>query len=291
MGDVAPISAAWPTFVAVDKGLFKAHGLDVTVTYAGSAAAAVQQLVGGAFDVGLSTFDSALRAAGAGAPVTVLGVTAIKYPYSLLVSPDINSVADLKGKTVILSFQKDIASVLWNRYLREQGIDPASVDQVYDGATPNRYAALSSKRVQGAFLGSPFDFRAQADGYRKLLDFGTYAKDIPFTVPVARRDWLAANPDTARRFLLSLSDAIAWLYDPANRDEAADILARNTKQPRDATLMTWDVYVNQLQMFSPGLALPPAAKDLVGGMLADLGDIKSVAAIPAATIDTSFLPR
>ncbi len=291
VGDVAPISSAWPSFVALDKGMFRAHGLDVTVTYAGSAAAAVQQLVGGAFDISLSTFDTTLRAAGAGASISVLGAAAVKYPYSVMAASDIKSAQDLRGKTIILSFQKDITTIIWNRWLHDQGIDPKSVDQVYDGATPNRFAALSAKRVQAAFLGAPFDFRARQDGFGKLMDFGQYAKGIPFTVVVVRRDWLRDHGNIARSYLAALAEAVDWLDDKANREEAAGILAKDTKQSQDLALQTYDSYVTQQDVFSRGLKVPDGATDLVGTMLAELGDIKSRASIPDTVIDASFLPH
>ena len=291
VGDVAPISASWPSFVAQDRGMFRAHGLDVTVNYAGSAAAAVQQLVGGAFDISQSTFDSTLRAAAAGAPVTVLGATAVKYPYSVMAAPDVKTAQDLRGKTVILSFQKDITTVIWNRWLRDQGVEPGSVDQVYDGATPNRFAALSAKRVQAALLGAPFDFRARQEGFGKLLDFGSTVNDVPFIVVIARRDWLRDHGEVARNYLASLAEAIRWLGDKTNREAAAAILAKETKQSQEVALQTYDAYVTQLDMFTRSLAVPVGSIVTVGTMLTELGDIKSTAAIPDALVDTSYLPR
>ena len=54
VGDVAPIAADWPHFVAADKGLYKREGVDPQVTYVGNVANTVQQLAGGTFDVAVS---------------------------------------------------------------------------------------------------------------------------------------------------------------------------------------------------------------------------------------------
>lgn len=291
IGDVAPIAAAWPLFVAQDQKLFEKHGLEPKVTYAGSAANAVQQLVGGAYDVSVGTFDSALRAAGHGAPIVVLGTPVVKYPYSIIVSPDIRTAADLKGKTIILSFQKDITTAIWNRWLRDQNVDPKSVDQVYDGATPNRFAALSSKAVQAAFLGSPFEFKAEKAGFKKLLDFGEYAQGFPFTAIVARKDWLKKNEDTARRYLAAMSEAVEFLYEPKNKEKSIDILAKATKQDMDVAVQTYEYYVNDLKAFSPHLAVPSNAVPVEGGALVDLGDLKAVSDIPSDFIDARLLSK
>lgn len=291
IGDVAPIAAAWPLFVAQDQKLFEKHGLDATVTYAGSASNAVQQLVGGAYDISNGTFDSALRAAGHGAAISVLGTPVVKYPYSIMVAPDIKGVADLKGKTIILPFQKDITTTIWNNWLKEHKLDPKSVDQVYDGATPNRFAALSSKAVQAAFLGSPFEFKAEKAGFKKMLDFGKYATGFPFTAVVARKDWLKANGDITKRYLAAMSEAVAFLYDPANRDKSAEILAKATKQDQDIALQTYDYYVKDLQAFSRNLAVPGDAVAKEASALTEMGDLKSPSDVPAGFVDSSLLPK
>ena len=180
VGDVAPIAADWAHFVANDKGLYAREGVDPQVTYVGNVANTVQQMVGGSFDIAVSTFDTAIRAIGNGADAVLIGGVVVKYPYSIMAAKEIGKVQDLKGKQIILPFQKDLLTIVWNRWVREQGMQPADIDQVYDGATPNRFAALTGNRVQAALLGQPFDFRAADQGYKTLLDIGAYAKDYGF---------------------------------------------------------------------------------------------------------------
>lgn len=291
IGEVATTASSWPMYVAQEKGLFAKHGVEVTVTMAGSAANVAQQTVGGAFDIGVSTCDTVLRAAASGAKITLLGTPVTKYPYSIMTQPDIKSAADLKGKTIILAFQKDITTSIWTKWVREQGLDPKSIDQVYDGATPNRYAALAAKRVEAAFVGPPFDFRAEREGYRKLLDFGAYATDYPFTAIIARNDWLAANRGSAEAYLGAISDAVDWLYDPANRAEAASILTKVTKQDIEATLQTYDYYVTSLHAFASKLRTPEGAIENETAALIEMGDIKTAAAVPKSFHDGSWARR
>jgi ABC-type nitrate/sulfonate/bicarbonate transport system substrate-binding protein len=291
IGDVAPIAATWPVFVAKEKNLFAKHGLDATVTYAGSAASAVQQLVGGAYDISVSTFDSALRAAAKGAAITLIGAPVIKYPYSVMTDADITKASDMVGKTIILSFQKDITTTIWDRWLTEHGVEPKSVDQIYDGATPNRFAALSSKKVQAAFLGSPFEFRAEQAGFKKLVDFGTYAKGIAFTAIIVRQDWLKANRDTAIRYMAAVGDAIDFLYDPANKAQAIDILAKATKLDVDSATKTYDYYINNLKAFSRKAAIPADSVQAEAVVLTEMGDLKSPSEVLAGFADMSLAAK
>jgi ABC-type nitrate/sulfonate/bicarbonate transport system substrate-binding protein len=196
----------------------------------------------------------------------------------------------MKGKKIILPFPKDLLTIVWNRWLTEQGMKPDEVEQVYTGATPNRLAALVSGAVQAALLTQPFDFRAQAQGYRKLVDLGAYGKEYGFLTVLARPQWLHDNPDTARGYLRAVSDAVDWLYDPANREEAIAILARETKLEPAIAAQTYDYYVKDLQPFSRKLAIPDEIISTTVKTLIDLGDIKPEA-VTTRYVDRSYLPH
>ena len=116
----------------------------------------------------------------------------------------------------------------------------------------------SAARCKAALLTQPFDFRAEAQGYRKLLDIGAFGKEYGFLTVLARPQWLRDNPDTARGYLRALAAGVDWLYDPANRDEAIAILARETKLEPAIATQTYNYYVGELQPFSRKLAIPDA---------------------------------
>lgn len=291
VGDVAPIAADWAHFVASDKGLYAREGIDPQVTYVGNVANTVQQMVGGSFDIAVSTFDTAIRAIGNGADAVLIGGVVVKYPYSIMAAKEIGKVQDLKGKQIILPFQKDLLTIVWNRWVREQGMQPADIDQVYDGATPNRFAALTGNRVQAALLGQPFDFRAADQGYKTLLDIGAYAKDYGFLTLMARPKWLADNAETARAYLRALSAAVDWIYDGANRDEAIAILAKGTKLDQPSATRTYDYFVNTLQPFSRKLAVPQNIVDSTVKILVELGDVKQVALAGKTLVEAGYLPK
>jgi ABC-type nitrate/sulfonate/bicarbonate transport system substrate-binding protein len=288
VGEVAPIATSWPHFVATEKGFYKREGVEPQVTYVGNVANTVQQLVAGSFDIAVSTFDTALRAIGAGADAVLIAGVVTKYPYSIMAAKDVEKVADLKGKRIVLPFQRDLLTIVWNRWVREQGMQPTDIDQVYDGATPNRYAALVGGTVQAALLGQPFDFRAKEQGFKQLLDIGAYAKDYGFLTLISRPRWLRENPEAARGYLRALSDAVDWIYDPANRDEAIAILAKGTKLDPAVARQTYDYFVGDLRPLSRKLAIPDAIVATTIKTLVDLGDIKQPT---RPVVDMSYLPK
>ena len=136
----------------------------------------------------------------------------------------------------------------------------------------------------------PRALRAQAQGYRKLLDIGAFGKEYGFLTALARPQWLRDNPDTARGYLRALAAGVDWLYEPANRDEAIAILARETKLEPAIATQTYDYYIGELQPFSRKLAVPDQIIAGTVKTLIELGDIKPDAAT-AKYVDLAYLPR
>src|SRR4029079_17710206 len=96
--------------------------------------------------------------------------------------------------------------------------------------------------------------------------------------------------DTARGYLRAMAAAVDWLYDPANRAEAVEILARETKLDPAIAMQTYNYYVADLQPFSRKLVIPDEIIRSTVKTLIELGDIKPDAAT-AKYVDHTYLPR
>ncbi len=290
VGNVAPIALFWPDFIAQKQGFYAKEGLEVETIFVGSVAAAVQQTIGGSIDIAFTTAETAIRANDRGGDVIILGETVFKWPYSFMAAKDVKKPQDLKGKKCILSTPKQDFYWIWNQWLRDQGMKPEDVEQIFDGATPNRYAALANNAVQCAILSQPFDFRAIAEGYTQLADTSFFAKQYAFVVIASRQTWAKNNPETARAFLRAIAAAIDWFYDPANKDAAVTILADVSKQNRPLIEQTYDYYFAKTQPYSRGAKIPEAGMRNLVDTLVDAGEIKSGRDL-SRYMDTSYLPK
>jgi NitT/TauT family transport system substrate-binding protein len=290
LGEIAPIALFWPDFVAQKQGFYAKEGLDIDPIYVGAVAAAVQQVVAGSLDVADTTCETSIRAEAKGGDVTIIGEMVSKWPYSMMANPAIKTPQDLKGKKVILSTPKQDIALIWNQWLRDQGMQPGDVDQIFDGATPNRYAALVNGAVSVAAVSQPFDFRAMDEGYKQLVDFSFYAKEYSFVCIVARKSWLKDNKDTAAAYLRAISDAVAWLYDPKNKDAAIDILTATSKQNREIVAKTYDYYFEKVHPYSQGLKISNVGIRNIVDAVTGIGDMDAAAA-KQQFYDTSFLPH
>jgi ABC-type nitrate/sulfonate/bicarbonate transport system substrate-binding protein len=290
VGVVAPIGLFWPNFAAQKRGFFDKEKVQTELNFVGEVAAEVQQVIGGSLDVAYTTCEVAVKAIDKGADISIVGETVRVYPYSIMSSKNVKTMADMKGKTIILAAKKDLLTAAWDRWVSEQGGAVKDIDQIYDGATPNRYSALANGAASAALVSQPFDFRAKSEGYFELLNYSAYLKDYAFVCAVARKEWGKKNPDLAKAYFRAMSNATAWLYDPANKEDAIKVLVDTSKQDHALITKTYDYYFGDIHPFSKGLVVEPGGMKKLMDTLKESKDIKSQWT-PEQVTDSSYLPH
>jgi len=285
----ANIALYWPNFAADKYGFIAKEKVAYETVIVGNAAQQLQQLIGGSIDVAYTNCDLALKAKDKGGDVVIVGETVRTYPYTIMSAPDVHTAKDLEGKKVILPFKTSLLTIFLNRWLQENGADPARVDQVFDGATPNRYAALRNGIVSAAVVSQPFDFRAKKEGFNQYLSYSKLG-DFAFVCAIVNRAWAQQNGDTLRAYFRGMSNAMAWLNDPANRSEAITLLAEVSKQPQHLVEQTYDYYFNEMKPYSPGLEIGQVGMQKLLDTLKETKDVSAHWTVKDF-IDTSYLPK
>ncbi len=274
----------WPVHIGIRKGLFQAADINVDLVFAQSNASVIQQLAANSINISVgSGLVDPIRAVEKGAPIALIRIETQKPPYALLAKPVIKSIADLKGKTVSVGGPKDITRIFFERMLAPSGVAPGDVDLVFAGATSARMAALQSGAADAALLTTPYNFHAEAAGYRNL---GMTAEmvDMPFSGVAINRNWAGRNMKTAQAYLAVYSNAILWLQDPANRREAIDImLAVSSLKPEDVE-RSYD-FLNRGHFFETTGMISRVKLGKVLEALQELGDIPR-----AMPVDILFMP-
>jgi NitT/TauT family transport system substrate-binding protein len=274
----------WPIHIGIRKGFFRAEGIIVDLVFAQSNASVIQQLAANSINVSVgSGLVDPIRAVEKGAPVALIRIETQKPPYALLAKPAIKSMADLKGRIVSVGGPKDITRIFFERMLVPSGVAPRDVDLIFAGATSARMAALQSGAADAALLTTPYNFHAEAAGYRNL---GMTADmvDLPFSGVSANRNWASRNMKTAQAYLAVYSKAILWLEDPANRREAIDImLAVSSLTPEDVAKSY--AFLHDGHFFETTGKISRAKLGKVLEALQELGDIP-----PTMAVDSLFMP-
>ena len=157
------------------------------------------------------------------------------------------------------------------------------------GATPARWEAVKAGTHAGTLTIEPFTSIARNQGFN-VLDTSTNMFPIyqggSFA---ASRKWAAANPDALKGFIRGYLAGLEWTLDPANRQEATDMLLRNMpeiKPPVAGAVMN--------RLLSPRSGLTPGAAMLMDGVRAVLdlrtryGSGKTALTDPSKYIDLKY---
>jgi ABC-type nitrate/sulfonate/bicarbonate transport system substrate-binding protein len=149
---------------------------------------------------------------------------------SLVVAPDIKNFGDLKGKTLSVDARTTGYAFVLFEMLRRNGLSEKDYSVETAGGMRQRWEALRERKQDGTLLSTPFNILAEGQRFNQLtraIDvIGAYQGNVAAT----RRSWAQANRTKVIAFIRGYVQAIDWLYDKPNREEAIRILLKNLPQ-------------------------------------------------------------
>lgn len=243
------------TWVAKDLKIFDKYGLDVDLVMITGGARSVAALLSGSSQFATGSATAPLLAYARGSDVAILAASYNKFPYSIVVKPDIRSPNDLRGKRIgILNFggSNDLALQL---ALKEWGLKRQEIDVIVGGDAPTRLLSLTVGRVDATILSPPHLTSAVKAGYRVLVDMGEMRANFSQSTLYVRRGYLRENRDIVKRFLKAYSEAVRVLK--TDRTRTLKVFAKRMRLEDSEILnATYDY-------FAPRFSFPPRV-DMVG---------------------------
>jgi ABC-type nitrate/sulfonate/bicarbonate transport system substrate-binding protein len=220
--DIGPSSAF--LWTAKERGYFAKYGLDVDLVYIVGGLLTIQALLGKNLDMASVAGEIVIQSAARGGNVLIFGSFVNVLGYSLVVTKDINAIADLKNKTIGINRFGSSSEYFTRFILDEAGLDSGKdVTLIQTGGSSARLAALSAGGIRAALLTPPRDQTAVKMGMKILpIPKMEYLRNSLVT----RVDFLEKNADLAKRFLEASRDASAWLIDRKNKPEVLKILKK-----------------------------------------------------------------
>lgn len=217
-----PYSADLPFFVAMEKGFFKEHGLDIEPIQCKSSSEALDLVLAGKADGAMGNSFSVLFSIHArnSNVIRLVNVSmesadedrftgfALRGPESTIRSPK-----ELRGKR--LGTEKGASQLLWVKlYLKKLGIDPEK-DVTIEQETPEVLLnALHAKQLDVVFAFEPYATVGLNKGFAKSLE-PFFRKTIlnPFPAGGASlsRDFCQREPATAKKVVQALDEAIEFI--------------------------------------------------------------------------------
>jgi len=211
------------SYVGVDSGLFKKHGLEIEeLPIRDTFSAGVQSLIGVELLIGFGNPLAVLQPVANGTDITVIGSHVSFDQYGMGVGSEIISLKDLRGKKVGVSALGGRSDLVARVMLRRAGLDPTKdVEMVAAGLAPARAMALSKNLVQGAPLSQDVATQAQKLGI-KVLEM----KSVPVVTDllITTRSYIKREEETVRRFMKGYAAAIQYFV--SKRSESLAILKK-----------------------------------------------------------------
>jgi NitT/TauT family transport system substrate-binding protein len=244
---VLKLTASAPIFVGVEKGFFKAFGVNPELVYFQAAAPISTAIAAGQVDVGATgltaaTFNIVLG----GEPMWIVADKGREWPDHRLTAivvqrelydAGVRSVGALKGKRIGITQLGSTFHYQIGNVLEKEGMTLKDVTLVPLQAMPAALEALKGKQIDAVVLPQPFPGRAEADGFGRVIAWG--GDLFPWQIAtVFYSKKFAADRARAVNFMKGYVKASRYYYDAvlagktgAAYDEVVAITARYTGAP------------------------------------------------------------
>ncbi|HET7889151.1 MAG TPA: ABC transporter substrate-binding protein [Bradyrhizobium sp.] len=237
--NVFPGGFNWGVYVGLSKGLFAEAGIAVEVQDTPNSVTQMTDFSRGKFDIAMTAVDNIVAyVEGQGeAPIGPQGdFVAVMGSdsgfLSLVASPSISRIEDLRGKTVSVDAATTGYAFVLYEILRRHGLDKDKGDYeiARAGGMVQRWNALREGQHAATLLSAPYNIVAQNAGFRELVKATDVIGPYQGNVAAVRRSWARGHRDKVAAYIRSYRRAIAWLYEPSNRSEAIAILRHHLPQ-------------------------------------------------------------
>jgi NitT/TauT family transport system substrate-binding protein/sulfonate transport system substrate-binding protein len=236
-----PVRAAYPSanvqflpaFVGLEKGFYKREGLDAELISVRNAVTAVQALIGNQIHF-IFSVGPQMPSIWEGSDIILLAQQVGRPTFSMVVTPEIQKVSDLKGKKIGVSFGGSTfagtkALLELNRMNPDKDVQYISIP----GSTP-KIAALQQGLIQAALLAPPADYIALKAGFKRLVNLADVFKDTSFTGLAATGKTIRENTQFVKRMVRAIVRSVYHTRD--NPEDAIQTAMKHLHMDRESAV-------------------------------------------------------
>ncbi len=241
-----------PLFVALDRGHYKAEGLDVDLAEGSGAQTVLKLLAGGTEKIGYGPAVAAAQAVSQGLPVKVTAVYQTKAPMGVISFPEVplKTPKDLEGKRLAVSVGETFGDMLVP-FTKMNNIDITKIQQIQMDNSARTTQFLTRKiDVMSVYLSNELPQIEKRTGVTfnvlKVSDYGLNLLGASFYVANA---FAEQNPETLRKLLRATGKGYADAM--ANPKEAAKIMAKYMKVPEQPDVLEKQVEATVVSTNAP----------------------------------------
>ena len=253
---VFPGSQALPLIAGTSQGVFERNGLKVELLFTQNSVELRDDLANGNVQIVHAAVDNAVAMVERAKKDVVIVSGGDSSMNEFFVQPDVRSVADLKGRILLVDAPNTAYAVQAKKILLLNGLKQGADYSLREaGGTMFRYKAMREGKDNAAsMLNPPFSVDAAAAGLKSLgraVDLiGPYQATGAFVL----RAWAKENADTLERYLAAVIDSTRWVRAKENKEASAKILVERFKLDPKVAERTWELLAD------PKFGLAPDAR-------------------------------
>ena len=276
-----------PLWVASKQGFFAQQKLDVEILLIRGSDVSTQALAGGSLQVSGAASDAPIAAIERGLEMVIVGGIINGLSQSIMGGKNYKTFEDLRGATLGSNTLTSGTAFAFRRVLKAKGLEfPRDYKLINVGGSPQAMAALASGQIAAAALSLPLNYVAEEQGMNTIGRFIDVIPHYQLSVYSVLRLWAEKNRPVMVRFMKAIALAARWIY--ANKDAAADLLAKEMGLKRDYARKGWDFYTEK-GLWHPNGDVTLEGLGIVSQIIAEQTPAKGPLPNPAKYVDQSYL--
>lgn len=296
---VFPGGFNWPVWAAAEKGFFASNGVAPILIPTPNSRTQLTGLIDGSYDIAMTAIDNIVAYREGQAGIAVDGSDLVTVMggdngfLKLVAREDIRTIADLKGKELSVdSLTTGYAFVLMEILERNGLVLNRDYTTVAAGGGVERYNAMVQRKHAATLMISPFEILAKARGLNQLTDASAALGSYQGYVAAVRRSWARENSAALVGYIRAYRQAVDWLYQPVNREEALAMFMKNVPNAtRQSAETSYSVLLDQSTGFQRGAQIDVAGVRTVLALRAKYGKPQKNLASPESYYDPQYFDR
>lgn len=225
-------------WVAKEAGIFGKHGLDLELIFINGSTRGIQSLISGDVPFTSAVGTAVINGRLAGGDIAIINSLTNTLPYYIFGRPEIKSPEDLKGKSAAMHIPGTAADFALRLALKGVGLSLKDIKGVTVGGGPARVAAVVTGQLDFTVGPEGEKIRGEKEGLKVIIDMAKLNIPFQFTCTVATRRMIRENPDTVRRVVRALAEAVH--YYKTNKEETIRVMQKYTRgSSRDFLEAVW----------------------------------------------------
>lgn len=240
--NVFPGSSNLPLLAAIDKGFFAKRGVTVEVQNTPDSDSQRAGLPAGKFEIAIAAVDNAVAMVEVAKNDVIIVMGGDSGMNEFMVRPDINSFADIRGKSLAVDAPNTAYALVARKILKNNGlVDGRDYTLKLAGGTQGRSAAmLANPDLAASMVNPPFSFTVRERGIKSLGRATDLAGAYQASGAFVMRNWAMANASALERYTAAYIEGSRYAMDPANRAEMTKLLENRFKLPPAVAAQTYD---------------------------------------------------